>query len=204
MTLEGDGSGIVVDEPHWEEVDVIQVREEVLMVQIEERPVEATDLQADQPQPLAEAAPEPVPEPAQPRPKISQVEAMKQALADLGFGTKNAELAEYIQEKFGIQHKNIAVLKSAAKKALFKNESQPNIEPGGVEEAVIVALPAVALPQDEASPAPIPEAKPLAEIHGKAQEQATTYTIEEVEAVKAVCDRIGAQTLLDFMDIVGW
>ena len=71
---------------HWEEVDVIQVREEMLEVQIEELPLEATDLPADQPQPLAEATPEPVPEPAQPTLKISQMEAMKQALVDLGLG----------------------------------------------------------------------------------------------------------------------
>ena len=206
MTLEGDGNGIVVSEPYWEEVDAIQVREEVLEVQIEERPVGATDLPADQPQPLAEATPEPVPEPAQPTPKISQMEAMRQALADLGLGAKNAELADYIQAKFGIQPKNIAVLKSTAKKALFQKEAktEPNVEAGAIEEAVIVALPAVALPADEPFLAPIPEAKPLAEIQDKEQKQIITYTIEEVEAVKAVCDRIGAQTLLDFMDIVGW
>ena len=66
------------------------------------------------------------PLPAAQQPKITQVKAMRQALADLGLGAKNADLANYLRDKFGMVPKNIAVLKATAKKSLFKrDEKQP-------------------------------------------------------------------------------
>ena len=53
---------------------------------------------------------------------------MRQALADLGLGARNADLANYLRDKFGIEAKNIAVLKSTAKKSLFnRDEEQPDL-----------------------------------------------------------------------------
>jgi hypothetical protein len=52
--------------------------------------------------------------------KITQAEAMRQALSTLGMGVKNHELADYAKTKLGIEFdmKYISQLKSAAKTRL--------------------------------------------------------------------------------------
>lgn len=216
MAAESTTNGVLLDELHYEPI-----------------PDEPADLfkeshADDLPVKYETPAPEPAPEPAPAKPpRTNQIEAMRQALADLGLGAKNADLAEYLRTKFDLQPKNIALLKSQAKKSLFKKQGEGTKAPSSAKVPETDPPEAVEAhsPTDEEKPKKKANLAPKTAINGasnghrtvlirhrkqpdgavvsKQLPLATIYLVEEVQAVKTLCNRMGAENLLKLLDILG-
>lgn len=210
MTTEPMTNGIMLEELHYEPI-----------------PEEPTD-QIEHPHndlPAVDETPAPEPMPNE-TPKITQIEAMRQALADLGLGATNADLADYLRTKFDIQPTNISVLKSQAKRSLFKKQEEetkapsstkvPETDPAKAQEAQAPTgerkRKKKADPESEQSVNRASNGHRTVLIrHNKQPDRAvvhrhlpvaTTFSIEEVQAVKKLCDRIGGEHLLKLLDIL--
>jgi len=268
------------DEPVWDENDVTEPPPPPIQVQ--------DDLPTPEPAAEPESAPPPPPvddlvvdarqqppRPVEPPPPVAaqeaaakppatkrtltQAEAMRAALAELGLGASNSNLAAFLRDKYGLEPKNIAVLKSSVKKALLKKQTeQPRQEavpaeaPALVNGAlvldeprpateIITATPTtdqeepekphgelgrmsssngvakhrqVVIPYQPVSPSPLPshaadqvaatqlQEEPHLE-HVEPEAGEFRFSIEQVWEVKELCDRIGAETVIELLDILG-
>jgi hypothetical protein len=217
---------MLVEQPFWDDTDAIQLHEERFQEEpaaptqaadgsiVEERSERDTD-------PIAAAQ----------QRKVNQLDAMKQALADLGLGAKNADLAQYLNARFGFYPRNISVLKSQAKKALFKAPQHPEAlipadttrhdgngthqgdSANGINGSVTPVSAAEAVPPnppDQQPPSKHPTVARPSVVRNQHPDKLAVppidtmiFDIDEVLAVKRLCDRIGAATVLDLMDILG-
>lgn len=213
MTLKSNTNGALLDEPYYDEGQPT-----VLGAEISDEVSGDAFIESGEEPSGAEATAE--------APRLTQLEAMRQALADLGLGARNIDLAEYLRAKFGIRAKHIAVLKSQAKKALFGKDAQTEPVPASGPLQSPEPTPPTPLPAT-GSTAPkadldvvrvgsvpsngAPHSKRVILIPQTPAAQAAvagvpepTFALEEVQAVKSLCDRLGAGTLLALLDILGW
>ena len=146
------------------------------------------------------------------QPKITQVEAMRQALTDLGLEPGTLTWLTTCGTSSASMPKNIAVLKSTAKKPLFKQDEKLPVLPEITEpqaEEVLAASPeevtlvvvesGAAVTLDASSVEQEPQISP---VNSRMAKDATLYSMEDVEKVKGLCDRMGVDTFLALIDLL--
>lgn len=212
MTTKPTTNGVLLEVPHCEPIS--------------EEPADLFGESHHDDLPVKYETPAPEPSPSD-KPKITKVEAVRQALADLGLGATNADLADYLRTKFDLQPKNVGVLKSQAKKSLFKKQGGETQAPSAatVPESDPAQAQGAQSPTEEEKRKKKGDLPPTKAVKGASSGHqvvlvrdrkqpngavisrqlplATIYLVEDVQAVKKLCDRMGAENLLKLLDILG-
>ena len=114
--------------------------------------------------------------PANDQPQISKMDAMRQAIKELGYDATTVRYQKFVTSRCGldIDTNTVSTYKSSIKREQAK-------------KSALIPAPA--------APAPAPAAEPTAPVSG--------FSLDEIQAVKELADKIGAEKVKQLVEVLG-